>query len=67
MVVRLDLAGAPEVLTILSGRESSVRKLDALRETVGEKPSQWYPALTNRPWPGTSESDPDYDLWEAAE
>ena len=67
VVVRLDLAGAPEVLTILSGRESSVRKLDALRETVGEKPSQWYPALTNRPWPGTSESDPDYDLWEAAE
>jgi len=48
VVVRLDLSGAPEVLTILSGREASVRRLDLLRAAVGDEPSQWYPALTNR-------------------
>jgi len=52
VVVRLDLSGAPEVLTMLSGRESSVRRLDLLREAVGDHPSQWYPALTNQSWPG---------------
>jgi hypothetical protein len=38
-VVRLDLSGAPEVLTILSGRESAVRRLDLLREAVGDEPA----------------------------
>ncbi|WP_340588775.1 VirB4 family type IV secretion/conjugal transfer ATPase [Erythrobacter alti] len=69
VVVRLDLSGAPEVLTVLSGRESSVRRLDLLREAVGDDPSQWYPALTNRPWPGpTGEEVDDRNLaQEAAE
>jgi len=53
VVVRLDLSGAPEVVTILSGRESAVRRLDLLREAVGEHPADWYPALTGRPWPQT--------------
>ena len=52
VVVRLDLSGAPEVLTILSGRESAVRRLDLLREAVGEHPADWYPVLTGQPWPG---------------
>ncbi len=52
VVVRLDLSGAPEVLTILSGRESTVRRLDLLREAVGDSPAAWYPALTGRAWPG---------------
>ena len=52
VVVRLDLAGAPEVLTILSGRESAVRRLDVLREGLGDAPAAWYPALTGRAWPG---------------
>lgn len=66
VVVRLDLSGAPEVLTILSGRESAVRRLDLLREAVGDAPSAWFPALTGRAWPdGTaSEDDP---VWQAAE
>jgi len=51
VVVRLDLSGAPEVLTILSGREASVRRLDLLREAVGDAPSEWYPALTDCAWP----------------
>ncbi len=70
VVVRLDLSGAPEVLTILSGRESAVRRLDLLREAVGDAPAAWFPALTGRAWPefgpdgAASEDDP---LWQAAE
>ena len=68
VVVRLDLSNAPEVLTILSGRESSVRRLDLLREAVGDDPAQWYPALTGRRWPGAPAQDSDdLDSWEAAE
>ena len=52
VVVRLDLSGAPEVLTVLSGRESAVRRLDLLREAVGDHPADWYPNLTGTPWPG---------------
>ena len=52
VVVRLDLSGAPEVLTVLSGREASVRRLDLVREAVGDHPADWYPALTGAPWPG---------------
>jgi len=66
VVVRLDLSGAPEVLTILSGRESAVRRLDLLREAVGEKPADWYPALTGRAWPDGASGDGN-DIWQAAE
>jgi len=54
VVVRLDLGNAPEVLTILSGRESAVRRLDTLREKLGDAPAAWFPALTGTPWPGES-------------
>jgi len=65
VVVRLDLSGMPEVLTVLSGRESTVRKLDALRESYGDAPAAWYPALTGQAWP--DESD-EAGMWiEAAE
>jgi type IV secretion system protein VirB4 len=72
VVVRLDLSGAPEVLTILSGRESAVRRLDLLREAVGDAPADWYPALTGRSWPGSAREDHDerdgsFAAWEAAE
>jgi len=70
VVVRLDLSGMPEVLTVLSGRESTVRKLDGLRERYGEAPSAWYPALTGTTWPGDETSDVDGNgpVWtEAAE
>jgi type IV secretion system protein VirB4 len=66
VVVRLDLSGMPEVLTVLSGRESTVRRLDTLRETYGDAPAAWYPALTGEVWPG--DDDQDDPLWtEAAE
>ena len=65
VVVRLDLSGMPEVLTLLSGRESTVRKLDHLRERYGDDPAAWYPLLTGAPWPG---EDDEQGVWiEAAE
>ncbi|HTN14598.1 MAG TPA: VirB4 family type IV secretion/conjugal transfer ATPase [Sphingomonadaceae bacterium] len=68
VVVRLNLSNAPEVLTILSGRESAVRRLDSLREAVGDDPAKWYPALTGHAWPGNREdAADDLDIWEAAE
>ncbi|MEE4315820.1 MAG: VirB4 family type IV secretion/conjugal transfer ATPase, partial [Erythrobacter sp.] len=73
VVVRLDLSGAPEVLTILSGRESAVRRLDLLREAVGDEPAAWFPALTGRAWPefmGPDGAALDSDggpVWQAAE
>ncbi|WP_375291052.1 VirB4 family type IV secretion/conjugal transfer ATPase [Qipengyuania sp.] len=63
VVVRLDLSGAPEVLTILSGRESAVRRLDLLREAVGDAPADWYPTLTGSAWPGgANDSGSDDDI-----
>jgi type IV secretion system protein VirB4 len=45
VVARLNLAGAPELLTVLSGRETSVRKLDILREQLGDDPRAWMAKL----------------------
>ncbi|MBE5075063.1 VirB4 family type IV secretion/conjugal transfer ATPase [Erythrobacteraceae bacterium E2-1 Yellow Sea] len=69
VVVRLDLSGAPEVLTILSGRESAVRRLDLLRAAVGDEPAYWYPQLTGQPWPGDVpvEDETGIAMWQAAE
>ena len=39
VVARLDLTGEQELLTILSGRESTVRLFDSLVETNGEAPA----------------------------
>jgi type IV secretion system protein VirB4 len=44
-VARLNLSGSPELLTVLSGRESTVRKLDALRERLGDAPEAWMARL----------------------
>ena len=45
VVARLNLAGEPELLTILSGRERTVRILDDIRAAVGDDPAQWLPRL----------------------
>jgi type IV secretion system protein VirB4 len=66
VVVRLDLSGMPELLMILSGREASVRRLDAIRQSVGDDPAHWYPLLTRASWPG-GDSDGDVMYLEAAE
>ncbi|MDG6077782.1 VirB4 family type IV secretion/conjugal transfer ATPase [Erythrobacter litoralis] len=69
VVVRLDLSGAPEVLTLLSGRESTVRRLDVLREALGDSPADWFPTLTGHAWPGgaNDQSPDDYEFGMAAE
>ena len=48
VVARLNLSGMPDLLTVLSGRERTVRRLDELRETYGEEPSAWLPHLLGR-------------------
>lgn len=69
VVVRLDLSGAPEVLTLLSGRESSVRRLDLLRAAMGDAPADWYPTLTGSAWPGgpNDAMGDDFEIGLAAE
>lgn len=51
VVARLDLSDQPEILTLLSGREATVRHLDALRLEHGDEPQNWYQALTGQPYP----------------
>lgn len=48
VVVRLDLGGEQEMLTILSGRERTVRLLDEVRAEVGDAPEAWLPVLMER-------------------
>jgi type IV secretion system protein VirB4 len=45
VVARLDMSGMPDMITALSGRESSVRKLDELRAEHGDLPADWMPHL----------------------
>ncbi len=45
VVVRLNLGSEPDLLTVLSGRERTVRLLDDIREKVGDAPDAWLPRL----------------------
>jgi type IV secretion system protein VirB4 len=45
VVARLNLAGEPDILTVLSGRERTVRLLDDIRKDVGDAPADWLPRL----------------------
>jgi len=45
VVARLNLTGERELLTILSGRERTVRLLDQIRAEHGEDPADWLPRL----------------------
>lgn len=58
VVARLDLTGMDDLLMVLSGRESAVRRLDMIRASVGDAPAAWYPLLTRTPWPGEAASGP---------
>jgi type IV secretion system protein VirB4 len=60
VVVRLDLSEMPEVLMVLSGRESVVRRLDGLRAEYGDAPEGWYQALTGAVWPGEGDEMPQW-------
>lgn len=48
VVVRLDLTGEKDLLTILSGREATVRLLDELIDDEGEHPRGWMARLLER-------------------
>lgn len=48
VVARLDLSGETELLTILSGRESTVRIFDELLDKFGDDPAVWLPILLER-------------------
>lgn len=48
VVARLDLSGETDLLTILSGRERSVRLLDEIRAAVGDDPADWMTPLLER-------------------
>lgn len=45
VVAQLDLSGEKDILTILSGRETTVRALDRIRSEVGNDPALWMPRL----------------------
>jgi len=45
VVARLDLTGENDLLTILSGRESTVRLFDRIVQEKGDDPKRWIPAL----------------------
>jgi type IV secretion system protein VirB4 len=48
VIARLDLSGLDRILTVLSGREASVRALDQLRAEVGDDPADWLEPLLAR-------------------
>lgn len=45
VVARLNLTGEKDILTVLSGRERTVRLLDEIRVQTGDDPSLWLPRL----------------------
>lgn len=45
VVARLDLSGEKDILTVLSGRERTVRLLDELRASTGDDPNAWMAPL----------------------
>ncbi len=48
VVARLDLSGEREILTVLSGRESTVRLFDEMVDESGEAPEGWLAQLLER-------------------
>jgi type IV secretion system protein VirB4 len=48
VVARLNLTGEDRILTILSGRERTVRLLDEIRAETGDDPALWIPKLMER-------------------
>ena len=60
VVARLDMGNMPDAITVLSGRETSVRRLDELRRDHGDAPSEWMPQLLKAAAEGPSA------LWHAA-
>lgn len=55
VVARLDLTGLSGELAVLAGTERAVRRLDALRQQVGDEPAAWLPSfMAGEPGKGRS-------------
>jgi type IV secretion system protein VirB4 len=67
VVARLDLGAAPDLLTLLSGRESAVRRLDEIRGRRGDSVADWWPELIGGPFPGGESDRPAGNHLRAAE
>ena len=48
VVARLNLNGLEDIVTILSGRERTVRLMDELRGELGDDPQKWLPRLLEK-------------------
>jgi type IV secretion system protein VirB4 len=48
VVARLDLSGESDILTILSGREATVRMFDELVTRTGPDPANWLHLLLEK-------------------
>jgi type IV secretion system protein VirB4 len=47
-VVRFDLGGLDDVITILSGSQDNIELLDEIRRSVGDAPEAWVPLLIEK-------------------
>ena len=61
VVARLDMAGMHDMITILSGRETSVRQMDELRRTSADNIAEWLPKLVEAARAGP------HTLWAGAQ
>jgi len=48
VVARLNLAGMPDLIKVLSGRTETVAELEALRAKLGDDPAAWLPVFMGR-------------------
>lgn len=48
VIARLNLSGEREILTVLSGREDTLRRYDDLVETTGHEPADWIKIVAGR-------------------
>ncbi len=62
VVARLDLAAMPDLVAALSGRESTVRRLDEIRRRAGDHPAFWWAELIGQPYPGEAPPIPPLRL-----
>jgi len=48
VIAKLNLAGMPDIIKVLSGRSETVAELDELRARVGDDPAVWLPLFMGR-------------------
>ena len=48
VIAKLNLAGMPDIIKVLSGRTETVAELEALRARVGDDPDIWLPIFMGK-------------------